>query len=214
MNKTIYRLLLTTPLLFSACNSTTAQKPAPIEEKIQVVTEATVGSNNNSTMDVNYANENEKIRHLGDLHIKSYLQTMKPTLKGLIQSDPSHKTALGACSTLGQGMTNDYNRVSDVKVRRTALKYRNPINQPDHTDTVVMERFLASNEFTKSLVVDMGNNYRVYKALDVKPACLACHGQNISSSLKTMLVKKYPTDMATNFKVGDFRGVVVAEITK
>jgi len=217
MNKNIYQLLLTTlPLLFSACNSTTVQNPTPIEEKIQIVSEATVTDTQtkSSTMAVNYANDNEQIRHLGNLHINSYLQTMQPTLKGLMKSDPTHQTAMGACSTLGQGMSNDYNKVSDVKIKRTALKYRNPINQPDHTDTVVMERFLASNDFKKSLVVDMGNNYRVYKALEIKQPCLACHGSNISSDLKAMLVKKYPADLATNFKLGEFRGVVVAEITK
>jgi hypothetical protein len=131
-----------------------------------------------------------------------------------MKRDPSHKTAMGACSTLGQGMTNNYNNVSDVKIRRTALRYRNPINKPDHTDTVVMERFLASNDFKKSLVVDMGDNYRIYKALTIKKPCLACHGSNISSDLKTMLKKKYPTDMATEFKLGEFRGVVVAKVQK
>ena len=215
MNKNIYRLLLTAPLLFSACNSTTVQRPTPVEEKIEILHEATVTENPNTLSPINYANDNKSVKNLGDLHIKSYLQTMQPTLKGLMQRDPSHKTALGACTSLGQGMTNDYNKLSDVKVRRTALKYRNPINQPDNTDKMVMERFIASNDFKRSLVINMGeNNYRVYKALKVKQPCLACHGSNISSDLKAIIVKKYPADLATDFKLGEFRGVVVAEVQK
>ena len=220
MNKHIYKLLLTTPLLFSACNSTTVRTttpPSPIEEKIEVVNEATVSITEPAPTisPINYENDNKEIMNLGKLHIKSYLNTMQPTLKGLMQSDPSHKTALGACTTLGQSITNDYNRLSEVKIRRTALKYRNPLNSPDSTDKMVMERFLASNDFSRPLVINMGeNNYRVYKALPTKHACLACHGQHISSDLKETLVKKYPTDMAIDFKQGELRGVVVAEITK
>ena len=217
MNKIVCTLLFTTPLLFTACNSTNEVTPKA-EENIQVVQEATVGASSSSTKvassSVTYANDKKFIKEKGMLHIKSFMETLQPTLMGMMKSDPTHKTALGACSTLGQSMTDDYNRASDVKIRRTALRYRNPKNKPDATDTTVMERFLASNNFKEPLVVDMGDSYRVYKALEVKQPCLACHGKNISQDLQKMLIRKYPNDMATNFKLGDFRGAVVAEIKK
>ena len=217
-NKVFATLLFTTPLLFTACNSTNETAPRADDDKIQIVQEATVRTSTQlsktASSHVTYANDKKFIKSSGMLHIKSFMGTLQPTLMGMMKSDPTHQTALGACSTLGQSMADDYNRVSDVKIRRTALRYRNPKNKPDATDVTVMERFLASRNFKEPLVVDMGDSYRVYKALDVKKACLACHGENISQDLQKMLIKKYPTDMATNFKLGDFRGAVVAKVKK
>ncbi len=219
MKKILYTLLFSTPLLFTACNPNNKVNQKAVESNIQVVQEATVGDTSTSSTKmtsstVTYANDKKFIKDKGMLHIKSFMGTLQPTLMGMMKSDPSHKTALGACSTLGQSMVDDYNRASDVKIRRTALRYRNPKNKPDTTDKTVMERFLASNNFKEPLVVDMGDSYRVYKALEVKQPCLACHGEHISQDLQKMLIRKYPTDMATNFKLGDFRGAVVAEIKK
>ena len=219
MNKILSTLLFTTPILFTACNSTTNEvKPKAVESDIQFVQEATVGVSTPSTKvtssSVTYANDKKDIKDRGMLHIKGFMGTLQPTLMGMMKSDPTHKTALGACSTLGQSMADDYNRASDVKIRRTALRYRNPKNKPDATDKTVMERFLASNDFKNPLVVDMGDHYRVYKALEVKQPCLACHGEHISQDLQKMLIRQYPNDMATNFKLGDFRGAVVAKVKK
>jgi len=217
-NKMLCTILFTTPLLFTACSSTSDVTPNAKEEMIQVIQEATVRTSTplakTTSTTVTYTNDKKNIKNRGMLHIKTFMGTLQPTLMGMMKSDPSHKTALGACSTLGQSMADDYNNVSDVKIRRTALRYRNPKNKPDATDVTVMERFLASNNFKEPLVVDMGDSYRVYKALESKQPCLACHGEHISKDLKEMLLRKYPTDMATNFKLGDFRGAVVAEIKK
>ncbi len=218
MNKKLYTLLFTTPLLFTACNSTNKVEPKTVEKDIQIVQEATVKTPTplakSVSSTVTYANNKKLIKERGMLHIKSFMGTLQPTLMGMMKSDPTYKTALGACSTLGQSMVAEYNNMSDVKIRRTALRYRNPKNKPDATDKTVMERFLASNNFKEPLVVDMGDSYRVYKALEVKKPCLACHGEHISQDLQKMLIRKYPTDMATNFKLGDFRGAVVAKIKK
>ena len=218
MNKTVYTLLFTTPLLFIACNSTNKVEPKKVEKNIKIVQEVTVKTPTplakTVSSTVTYANDKKLIKNSGMLHIKSFMETLKPTLMSMMKSDPTYKTALGACSTLGQSMADDYNRVSDVKIRRTALRYRNPKNKPDATDKAVMERFLASNNFKEPLVVDMGDHYRVYKALEVKQPCLACHGENISQDLQKMLIRQYPNDMATNFKLGEFRGAVVAKVKK
>jgi len=222
MNKKILTLALVTPLLYTACSSSTNKPTKTVEEAGKVVevvetpkSQITHQEVQKGTATVSYANDKKRIKNQGMMHIKSFMEILKPTLVGLIKSDKTLKVAMSGCTSMAQSMTNDYNAISpDTKVRRTALKYRNEINKPDVTDTLVMERFLASNDFTKPLVVDMPTHYRVYKALTIKQPCLACHGENISKDLHQMLVKNYPTDMATNFKLGEFRGVVVAEVKK
>jgi len=221
--KVLALTLLATPLLYIGCNGSTTQPVAPTTvktKKLEVVQEevkSVVTPKNNSFTEttVTYANDKKEITNQGMMHIKSFMETLQPTLMGLIKSDNTYQTAMGGCTSMAQGMTNDYNAISpNTKIRRTALKYRNEKNKPDNTDTVVMERFLASNNLKEPLVVEMPNHYRVYKALDMKQPCLACHGENISEDLNKMLVKSYPKDMATNFKIGEFRGVVVAEVKK
>lgn len=219
MNKKLLTLAILTPLIYTACNSTARKSTLPVNTATKTIqkkisTPEPVLSNSNEVT-VSYANDKKFVKDQGVMHISSFMETLKPTLMGLIKSDNTYKTAMGGCTSMAQGMTNDYNAISpDTKIRRTALKYRNEKNKPDATDTVVMERFLASKNFKEPLVVEMPSHYRVYKALDTKQACLACHGNNISEDLGKMLEKSYPKDMATHFKLGEFRGVVVAEVKK
>jgi len=221
MNNKLYALILSAPLLFAACNSTSvapkAEKTSTVnstlkEETNKVVTKTSTVSNN--IMTVTYANDKKFIKDQGMMNIESFLETLKPTLMGLMKSDPSHKTALGGCSSMAQGMTNDYNNISDVKIRRTALKYRNPKNKPDSTDTIVMEQFVSTKKLNEPLVVEMSDHYRVYKPLVMKQPCMACHGDNLSKEIQEVTTKLYPKDMATGFKLGEFRGVVVAKVKK
>jgi len=219
MNKKLLTLALLTPLLYTACNSTANQATNIVEvPKTQIISKdikKEVAITNSNEVTVTYINDKKFIKDQGMMHISSFMETLKPTLMSLIKSDPTFKTAMGGCSSMAQSMTNDYNAISpDTKIRRTALKYRNEKNKPDATDTVVMERFLASNNFKEPLIVEMPSHYRVYKALDMKQPCLACHGTNISEDLGKMLKITYPKDLATDFKLGEFRGVVVAKVKK
>ncbi|CAA6818230.1 MAG: Cytochrome c family protein [uncultured Sulfurovum sp.] len=222
MKTKLLALTLLTPLLYIGCNSSGTQPVTPTvkTKEVEVVKEevkvaATTKANSFTETTVSYANNKGTVKAQGMMHIESFMETLQPTLMGLIKSDNTYKTAMGGCTSMAQGMTNDYNAISpDTKIRRTALKYRNEKNKPDATDTIVMERFLASKSLKEPLVVEMPNHYRVYKALDMKQPCLACHGTNISEDLGKMLEKSYPKDMATHFKLGEFRGAIVAEVKK
>ncbi len=152
----------------------------------------------------------------GMLYIKGFMGSIKPTLNSALKQDGNHVTAMSTCSSMATQMTNEYNNITNgVKIRRTALKYRNPKNKPDETDKEVMYRFQAVNDF-KPVAVDMGNTYRVYKPLKTKASCLYCHGSksDINPKIAKMIQKKYPHDLATDFKLGELRGVVVAEFKK
>jgi hypothetical protein len=215
MNRKFYTLMLA-PLLFVACSNNqpqaTTQKeaPAPKVEKKSAPKEVVTAPSFKYIKDTS-------VLQSGMLHIKGFIGTLKPTLKSMLQQDPSHVTAMGACTNMAPKMKEDYNsKTTDVKIRRTALKYRNPANKPDSVDQEVMYRLQAQND-KKPLVIDMGNkHYRVYKPLQIEKPCLICHGnsKNISPKIQAMILKKYPTDLATGFKLGEFRGAVVAEVQR
>jgi hypothetical protein len=219
MKNRFYALVLT-PLLFGACNTPEATAPTSNVSRTQQV----VSKVQKSVVETTQQSTTNKLRYIdkplvieqGMLHIKGFMGTLQPTLKSALQQDSSHLTAMGACSSMAMQMTNEYNAVTtDTKIRRTALKYRNPKNRPDNTDKEVMYRLQAVND-GKPVAVDMGDKYRVYKPLKMKASCLLCHGNSsqISPKLKKMIQTKYPHDLAVGFGIGEFRGAVVAEIQK
>jgi len=161
--------------------------------------------------------QNPQIQALGATKIKDFIGGVKGQLEGTMKSDPSGVSGMNMCSVDAMRLTSEYNKViadSNVSIKRTALKYRNELNKPDATDEVVMNKFIESKDFEKPLVVEMNDTYRVYKALPTMKPCLVCHGENIKPEVQALITKSYPKDLATGFKEGDFRGVVVAEIKK
>ena len=220
----LYALTLT-PLLFLACANTEPAKTEVVKEKVSEVVTAIkktvevkkeIIKKTETLASISFI-EDKKILEDGMMHIDAFMGSLQPTLKGLIESDSTHVTAMGACSSMALTMTEDYNKqITGVKLRRTALKYRNPKNKPDRADTMVMDSFIASKKFDPLVIKTDDNNYRVYKPLKVKQACLLCHGarNDISPDLVKMIDRTYPKDMATGFALGEFRGVVVAEVKK
>ena len=170
-----------------------------------------------TTTEVKYI-ENTEIQAKGMKQIKGLIEGVKPALMGALKTDKTGIGGMEMCSVSAIEMGKKYNASlpKDSSIRRTALKYRNPNNKPDATDVVVMEKLKADNTFKKPLVVDMGDNYRVYKALPVHKPCLICHGDSktMSPSMLKIIKEKYPNDLAVDFKEHEFRGVIVSTIKK
>lgn len=173
--------------------------------------------NETSVAGIKYV-ENAAIEAKGMTQIMGMLKKMKPVLKKALEADKTGMGAMIMCASAAPEMGKKYNATlpEGSSIRRTALKYRNPKNKPDATDTAVMQKFVEGRPFDKPLVVEMGDSFRVYKALPVKKACVTCHGDEatLPATMKKFLDKKYPADLAVNFKENDFRGVVVSTTKK
>ena len=104
-------------------------------------------------------------------------------------------------------------------VRRTALRARNPNNQPDATDRSVLEAWLATwnpaeppKPVIKELTTDHGTKaIRYYRPVPVMATCLACHGsgKEIAPNVRAAIARDYPQDQAVDFQEGDLRGAIV-----
>jgi hypothetical protein len=187
-----------------------------------VLLATTLCAENNTTVQtekisVTYV-QNAQIAAKGVAQAKGLIGAIKPALMAAMKKDKTGVEGTVMCSEAAQEMTANYNKTlpEGSKVRRTALKYRNPENKPDATDLAVMEHIVADGNFSKPAVVDMGESFRVYKALPTHKPCLVCHGdkEKMPAKMKEILEKKYPTDLATGFKEHDFRGVIISEIKK
>lgn len=154
--------------------------------------------------------------------IKLLGKTLKTQLKEKLQLDSNGTAAINFCSTQAQALTqqvNDTLAAKHIKVRRTSLALRNPANQADATDIKIMKQFKSRIEHKSSIAmlpvtVKMEETTRVYKPLVVGAVCLKCHGENIAPSIAQTIEATYPTDKAVGMKLGDFRGVIVAEVAK
>lgn len=161
--------------------------------------------------------EKEKIKLYAVSQIDGFINTIKPILMASLKSDPTGANGMDVCHVSAMELTKSYNKqlTLDTNIRRTALRYRNPANKPDAKDIEIMNEIIASKDFAPVLV-EMNDSYRVYKPLPMAQPCMACHGDLKTMNPKTVakIKKYYPNDLANGFKLGDFRGVVVAEIKK
>ena len=125
--------------------------------------------------------------------------------------------AVSACQIQAPLIKQGHNQDSDLKIKRTSLKLRNPNNSPDDWERQVLLAFeqkklagVAISKLHHSEVIktDATLEYRFMKAIPIKPACLNCHGDEsqIAAPVAAALKQQYPLDNAIQFKAGDIRG--------
>ncbi len=104
-----------------------------------------------------------------------------------------------------------------VQYGRTSHKLRSKANKPSawmqpHLDTY--KNLRADSGKVNGFFVNISEREWGYlKPIYVKSQCLVCHGETLSKDVKTKLQNRYPGDMATDFKLDDFRGFFWAHKT-
>jgi hypothetical protein len=147
--------------------------------------------------------------------VKDFAGKLKGELVAAIKAGGPVK-ALSACNLRAPMVASAISEKKGWRVARTSLKVRNPGNQPDAWERMVLERFEArkgAGEDPKAMefheVVTEGGKkvFRYMKAIPTaaKP-CLACHGTAIAPEVAAVLDDLYPDDRARGFKAGDIRG--------
>jgi hypothetical protein len=123
--------------------------------------------------------------------------------------------AVDFCSTSARELTAGVATEQGLDIKRTSMRYRNPANAPDQDETEALRYYESALAQTGELpgpwVQKAGRDeYRFYRPLLVAPPCLNCHGSadEIDPAVQAILDERYPDDLATDYAVGDFRGVV------
>jgi len=128
----------------------------------------------------------------------------------LFCSKEATSLAKEASSTLPQG----------VSIKRITTKPRNSNNQATKAQSLVLEELeqkLKIGKLPKMLVKKISkNHYQVYKPLVIGKKCLNCHGDtaNLNQNAYKIISENYPDDKATNYKLGQLRGVFLVDIIK
>jgi hypothetical protein len=117
--------------------------------------------------------------------------------------------AIDFCSTEAIPLTLQVQEGLDegMVLKRTSFRYRNPEKALVH-----FEEAIAAGESSPATFVQKvsDDEYRFYRALYLGEVCLQCHGDpnSMDPQVVAALQERYPGDLATGYKAGDFRGVV------
>ncbi len=176
-------LLLSSALLLSACNQRT-------------ISYNEIGTRTEASKDM----------------IKEFAGQLKGKLQTAMKSG-GPIAAMTVCNEQAPLIAKELSEKSGWTISRTSLKPR--ATKPDAWETSIMQSFEqrhADGDKFKSLFnqdiveVDGKASFRFMQAIETKPVCLICHGDNVAAPISEKIAELYPDDKAIGFKLGDIRG--------
>jgi len=146
-------------------------------------------------------------------------QAVLPFKQGLKQAllkgmEGSPVQAISACRIEAPRIASSLSK-GDLEMGRTSQKSRNPSNAPKPWMKPLLEVYASDPESREPKVVLIDQNTVGYvEPIFVQPLCLTCHGTELDPELKAALELHYPSDEATGYLAGDFRGMFWAELPR
>jgi hypothetical protein len=124
------------------------------------------------------------------------------------------EAAIPFCNTLAYPLTEKLSVANDVIIKRTSDKFRNEKNAPNEDEIEVISYYKKLNGQNNPLkpVVQLNDNGSVYyyAPIVVKKKCLICHGsvgKELTYQTDSIIKSYYISDRATEYAVGDLRGI-------
>jgi len=101
-----------------------------------------------------------------------------------------------------------------LELKRTSTRIRNPSNAPDSLEQAALAYFQSELDAGRPLpayhLQQTEGGWRYYRPIVVADFCTACHGprESLDPAVRQVLAERYPSDQATGYSAGDFRGVI------
>ncbi len=119
--------------------------------------------------------------------------------------------AIAICKDRAPQIASALSRSSGAKVRRTSLRYRNPLNAPEPWEALVLRTFEEQRHESPAMPLEYlsqleDGTIRYMSAIKTGPVCLVCHGDNLIDAISEKLDVDYPHDRARGYAQGDIRG--------
>jgi len=118
--------------------------------------------------------------------------------------------AVEFCNLQASSIVDSLNEANNCLISRISEKNRNPENNlKTESDKTLWPIFKGGT--LNDTIISEGKKLVYYKPIKTAmPACLKCHGQpdsNIDPATSKKLQNLYPADLATGYKLNDFRGL-------
>ncbi|MCW7462401.1 Tll0287-like domain-containing protein [Leptospira limi] len=129
-------------------------------------------------------------------------------------SEGGTTSAIPFCKQNALGFTAKMGMANNVTLKRVTDRPRNEKNLLSPEEVLVfkeIQKQKSSAGVFPSRVVSSDTNVTVYVPIPFMGQCVPCHGkkEEMQNETKTTLNKLYPNDMATNYQIGDLRGLFV-----
>lgn len=152
----------------------------------------------------------EDFESLSETAIEDFQKSLKKELLAAIKSG-GHINAIDICSSKAQELALEFSEKYGVSIKRTALRWRNPVNAPEPIEAMAIEEFIRriqAGEDIKSIsFISAYDNGLIYlKPIQMQTMCSACHGKDIPVEVRQKILSIYPEDAANNFEEGQIRG--------
>lgn len=143
------------------------------------------------------------------------LAPFKMELMGALQAgmQAGPDSAITACRLQAPQIAADA-QSAGVELGRTSHKLRNPDNAPRTWAEPLLAAYLADPPKQGPDAVQLEDGRVGYvEPIMVQQLCLTCHGSSLAPEVTELLSAHYPSDEATGFEAGDFRGLFWVEFS-
>lgn len=143
------------------------------------------------------------------------------TLKSHVESD-GIESALKFCNLNAYPLVDSMSQLYFADIRRVSLKTRNPENQPDSVEAVLLDAYqytIEQGDQATENIQEVEGKYLLYtKPIMIgDPICLQCHGKSgleLTKETIGLLKTLYPDDQATGYDIAEMRGMWSIRINK
>ena len=118
--------------------------------------------------------------------------------------------AVPYCQVHALPITDSVAAVYDAAVSRTALRVRNPANEPTPGERTVLEAWRAQEDVPVPTIRLEDGTVLYHRPILMMPLCLQCHGtvgEDLTEADYDLITERYPDDQATGFSAGELRGM-------
>lgn len=182
MKKQSIVLLLSVSTLLAACGNPKDKQPLTQEEKISLML-------------------------LGD-SISTEMQNVLLQNVAAAMQKGGTDYAVEFCNLQAMPLTDSIANNLKASVQRLSDRNRNPDNAlKTQADSLAWEKI--KSEKVSFIEQDKNGTVYYYKPImAAMPTCIKCHGgKDISESTQEIIAQKYPNDKATDYSLGDLRGM-------
>jgi hypothetical protein len=98
--------------------------------------------------------------------------------------------------------------VDGIRMGRTSHRLRNPANAPEPWVEPLLAEYVADPALEEPKAVRLGDGTFGYvEPIQAASFCMSCHGPSVEPDLLAEIRALYPEDQATDFRVGEVRGL-------
>ena len=151
----------------------------------------------------------EELMETGASITKSVGMTLIKTVQQKM-SEGGVESALQFCNANALNITDSLSKEHGVRVKRTALKTRNPDNNPTELEKEALSKMALQQPPQASVQMTEDGNTVYFQPIVLKGFCQTCHGipgQTMTVQTDSLIKAHYPSDRATGFSEGDLRGM-------